>query len=241
MKSALIIVGSPEHFGYGHLNRMRLLAFELKRHKWSSQIICTDDDEIVRAQIDFNILLLDRRDTSFPNISPKPSFDFHRVTIDNRGDSRNNSDATFDILPHPDQSEIEFFLSLRRLILHDAIAERPSAAHQATIQLIEPPDTVVADFSQSPVSTNEGLLRLSSNEYIRKIDEAKTVRCYYGQTFFEALYLGKHIYLECISDYHKKLSATFIERTKLYPRWLEYFDGKGTQHLAREIIALTEA
>ena len=237
MKSALIIIGPPEKFGYGHLNRMRLFAFELKRRKWSSQIICATENEVVQAQLEFDLLLLDRRDTDFPEIS-STARPFRRIAIDNRGAGRNRSDVSFDILPHFDQSEIEFFLSLRHLILHEAIARQTSLSHKASIQLIEPPDKVVADFSQKPVSNSEGLLRLSSSEYIQKLQEAETVRCYYGQTFFEAVYLGKKIYLECISEYHKKLSASFLERTQAQPRWIEHFDGKGVQHLAHEIITV---
>ncbi len=227
MKSApdvLAIVGPVTQFGSGHLRRMELLQSRLSLDGIHMTLLI-DDTGWSEVPHGVRVVLLDRRDTMFPPAALLRR-DCTLIAVDNLGAGAEQADVRYAALPNISMSVTEIRRSLGQIILPSEITTRPNLCEQA--QLIRIKRGVPrADLVLHPYRE-----RLSRKSFLKRLIKADSVACYYGQTLFEALYLGKKIFLYNISPLHGLLADKFFQvwQGLLYPRL--YFDGRGLERLA---------
>jgi len=212
----LIITGKPKDIGYGHHTRMGLLRESLLEENISTEINYFHDSLTIKDQ-KTKIVLLDNRDSAFPDDILKRKV--IKIAIDNRGFGRNQADFCWDVLPHFSMSHSEFLNSLKRILLPKSVSQIKPASKSAIIKKI------------TSHKKDNSAQKLPHSSFIKHLKNTLEIECYYGQTFFEALYLGKKISLYDISPYHKKLSDWFIERWNQLPLNEREIDGSGLDRL----------
>lgn len=231
MKSALLITGPEHEYGSGHGMRMHALALELKRHGVTIEhAVLSAGDEVV-LPLDYNVAILDRRDTAFPDFVMQTNA--VRIALDNRGSGREQAHIVHDALPHFAMNDAEYRAALAALLLPPHVTALPCRSTEAHVRLHLTRESALAaaDFPRYPE-------RLSPRQFTAAMLKAKSVACYFGQALFEACYLGKRIELYPVSNYHKALAEDFVRRLELAPPMLSALDGGGLVRL-RQIVLRT--
>lgn len=230
MKSVLIITGEAEHFGSGHIMRMRLVALELKKHKIPTQLVITGSETMPNIPLPYAVVILDRRDTGFntPVLESRAT----RIAVDNRGLGRKQAELVADLLPHFSMNATEYKHALAQVLLSPAITQYPAATQMARIKLCEDRETafLTADFPPQKE-------RLSPHEFAARLHACERPALYFGQALFEALYLGKQVQLYPVSEYHEKLAVDLYSRTLIEPDLLSALDGQGLKRFTDLIIS----
>ena len=229
MKSVLIVTGNPQTHGTGHLMRMRTVALELRKKKITVQHLTAAADAELHLPLAVSVVILDRRDTAFnPGLL---ALDAIKIAVDNRGPGRQQADTIVDLLPHHEMAKVQYAEALRSIILHPSIAGLPPATDSAELALHETRQAAMqaADFPQSGE-------RLSPADFRTALAACKRPALYFGQSLFEALYLGKAVQLYPVSEYHKKLAVDLYSRKLLERDLLSALDGRGLSRFV-EIVA----
>ncbi|MDH4200816.1 MAG: hypothetical protein OEV66_10600 [Spirochaetia bacterium] len=228
----LLVTNKGGAYGMGHFYRMNLLSEHLKKMKIASDIAL--GSELKSISGNYKLIILDSRDDNFPEIlmNQKSKYNYY-VALDNRGEGRKQCDIVWDTLPHFEMNLTELKNVLKNCILDPEIFQikgRPDKAKiiKTTAEEVESGKLEI-DLIQKPLSSRDPL---APNEFHKRLIESHKVATYYGQTFFEALYLGKEIYLFDISEYHKRLSDWFIPNWEAQPEIVHFFDGQGLHRLA---------
>jgi len=237
MKSeVLIITNKGGIYGTGHFHRAQFLQNHLQKMKVSSEIILGNNDS-TRNYESHRVVILDSRDDEFPHqlINQKRD-DHYFIALDNRGKGRSQCDIIWDTLPHTKMNEIELKNSLKNCILNPAIFQHKNKSGKSkiirtTLEKIKA-DIDNLDLIQYPQNSDKNNDRLSEQEFHDKLLHSCKIATYYGQTFFEALYLGKEIYLYDVSEYHQQLSDWFTDHWNQQPELSQVFDGQGLHRLA---------
>lgn len=220
----LIITGDAAKYGSGHGMRMHTLALELKKRKIDVQKVTLAPDEPLVVPLRFAVAILDRRDTAFnPPVLHMPVV---KIAVDNRGAGRAEADQIADLLPHPEMNKKEYSAALGNIILSREITSLPSRAAASLITLHNSPEEAFAAADFVPAKT-----RLAPAEFLRQLAAAARPALYFGQSLFEALYLGLHVQLYPVSEYHKKLAVDLFSRQLIEPDLLSALDGKGLERL----------
>lgn len=231
MKTSLLIAGPEAQYGYGHLTRMQALALELRKHKVTSTLVVLDENKTVEFPMPFGVALLDRRDTAFPP-SVKNSGAW-LVSLDNRGEGRLEADRVYDALPHYSMAEDAYKDALANLLLSPHLTNEESRSNEARVALHATKEDAQR-FAEFPRET----IRQSPAVFLEALKNAESVVCYFGQTFFEALYLGKEIHLYSPTPYHATLTKDFLRRIEANPALVDAIDGKGLLRLTRCVLNL---
>ncbi len=224
-----LITAEPAVIGAGHLSRMRAVEKKLLAAGLST-VLCQN----TAAPITARVYVLDQRDEAFPEWAGQ-----NRLAIDNLGQGARQARANWYCLPNLTMPHAEALLSLQNIILPDQFSSRPNLSHRARVYYAgaRRPEVAPGDYLWLPpgqrVFIAEGFLSLRQ----RQLLDATRVVTYFGQTFFEALYLGKEIVLYDIGDYHRQLSQLTMKllSSNLWPR---YFRGQGLSRLADQIRSL---
>ncbi len=215
----LCLTASGNGFGTGHFRRMQYVQKELEK-KMVSMDICTNLRETSKRILDYSIILLDKRDDSFPDFILKQYPDIKKIVLDNKGMGREQADVIWDTLPHPEMNIHQFKNSLRKMILPEHITKKSSKANLSKIHYSH---SIL--FNKS--STKKKALHLKVKEEV-----------YFGQKLFEAIYMGKEIQLYNIGTYHRYLSTYFMNIWKNLKHPNLYLDGNGRNRLAEYILDL---
>lgn len=218
----LIITGETAKYGSGHDVRMRAVALELKKRKIDVQKVTLAPDEPLIVPLPFAVALLDRRDTAFN--PPLTELRVKKIAVDNRGAGRAEADLIADLLPHPEMNKSEYSAALGSIILSREISSLPSRASASLITLHNSAEEAFAAADFVP-----GKERLAPREFRQRLAAASRPALYFGQSLFEALYLGLHVQLYPVSDYHKKLAVDLFSRQLIEPDLLSALDGKGLE------------
>lgn len=231
MKSVLIITGPTEKYGTGHAVRMHALALELKKHKITVQHLVATPSVVVAAPLPYSLVVLDRRDTDFN--AEKDGKNVPRVALDNRGPARQSADYVLDLLPHFDMNRREYSDALKHLILRPDITAFPCASASARITLHNTAEEAaeVADFYP-------GVQRFAPREFSEKLKNCRKPALYFGQTLFEAIYLGLDVQLYPVTDYHKRLAVDLFARQLIENNLLALVDGLGLSRVTEELIRI---
>jgi hypothetical protein len=229
MKSVLIIVGDPKVYGSGHATRMRDVAVQLKRKQVTVQMITLGHDAILTVPLPYDMVLLDRRDTGFPaEVMDTKAI---KIALDNRGRGRDQADYAVDLLPHFGMNPLEYRKALSEIILSERLKPYPCASARAKITLHDSREAAEAraDF-KLPAS------RIAATTLLEQLKQSHKPALYFGQTLFEAIYLGLDIQLYPISDYHSRLSVDLVSRQLLEPDISTAVDGTGLIKFTKFIL-----
>lgn len=229
MKTVLIITGPENEFGSGHKMRMHTLSLELKRHKVTVQKVVLSADDDAALPLDYQVVILDRRDTAFPpSVLASHAF---RIALDNRGYGREQAHSCYDALPHPAMDDIEYRAAISAVLLPAHVTGLPCRSTEAKVTLHEDESSArsAADF---PLLSG----RLSPRQFTESMLQAESVACYFGQAMFEAIYLGKRVELYPVSEYHKELADDFAQRIARQQDLLSALDGSGPGRLRQFVM-----
>ncbi|MCS6984340.1 MAG: hypothetical protein NZM25_04305 [Leptospiraceae bacterium] len=216
------LVGPPHKYGYGHLRRMELLKKGLAEQGIELSIIIDDDYWLAIPRC--RVLILDRRDTPFPPSGRENAF--FRLAIDNEGEGQRQAHLSLKLLPHDNMNHREFLQSLSFVILPQSISQRKNRCQSSQVHLFNKNYPYPAE-----LTLYAGRKRIHENLFRHQLMKAKTFSCYYGQSFFEALYLGKEIYLYSLTPRHGQLARFFLEKWTALRHPQLYFDGQGLKRL----------
>lgn len=229
MKTVLIITGPESEFGSGHAMRMHTLSLELKRHKVTVQKVVLSEGEDAALPVDYQLAILDRRDTAFP--ASVLGSNAMRIALDNRGFGREQAHTCYNALPHPAMDDNEYRTALSAVLLPVHVTSLPcrSAVAKVTLHADESSARAAADFPR--VSG-----RLSPRQFTESMRQAESVACYFGQAMFEAIYLGKRVELYPVSEYHRQLAEDFTQRLARQQDFLSALDGSGPGRLRQFVL-----
>lgn len=229
MKSVLIITGPSNEFGTGHQLRMHALALELRRHKVTVMNLVASPGDNPELPLDYQVVLLDRRDTGFPQsvLEKKP----YRIAVDNRGPGRDQAQMAYDALPHPAMDDADYRNALSAIVLPQHVTMHPCRSAEASVVIAADAGTAHQNCGFPP----EGV-RLSPKKFTEAMLAAEAVASYFGQTLFEACYLGKQVQLYPISPYHAVLAEDLHARIARMPGLLGHISGSGLQRLANRVL-----
>ncbi|MDH4261944.1 MAG: hypothetical protein OEV78_02745 [Spirochaetia bacterium] len=225
----LIITNKGENYGTGHFNRSNLL----KRHLEKMNIACDllMGKNIPKEIASYQLVLLDSRDDEFP-IEIIEKKNYYLMAMDNRGTGRKQCDLIWDTLPHINMNDDELKTSLKNCILDPVIYEcTPMTTKSKIIRTLIENIESNSEIDLIQYAQKERI-ELSKELFHIKLIKSNKIGTYFGQTFFEALYLGKEIYLYDISEYHKQLSDWFTAKWNELPDLHDIFDGQGLHRLA---------
>lgn len=229
MKTVLLITGPASEYGSGHEMRMHTLALELKRHRLTVQKLVLGEKEEADLPLEYAAVILDRRDTGFPKSVLNTSA--IRIALDNRGSGRMQAHTSYDALPHPAMDDTQYRTALSAVLLPAHVAAIPGLAAKAGIQLHSDRNSA---FAAADFPRFSG--RMSPRQFTESMRRAERVACYFGQTMFEAIYLGKKVELYPVSEYHSELAEDFSARLARHKDLLSALDGSGTQRLRQFIL-----
>ena len=213
MISKVLCLTSKEVFyGTGHYLRMLELQRYLYKHNIDMDIYIDKDYNSLNIT-SYKVVILDKRDDDFPDIILAHK-NLYKIAIDNRGNGRTNANLSWDTLPHPKMTDMEFKTSLQKIIFTENFMKKKSKANQAKIiyHNLHP----MINYKKSKITNKQNYT-------------------YFGQYFFEMIYQGKTIYLYNISLYHRYLSNYFITKWKGISHPLFYINGYGLNKLMLEI------
>ncbi|MBV6494899.1 MAG: hypothetical protein LDLANPLL_02936 [Turneriella sp.] len=227
----LIAVGNAPIYGMGHITRMRLLALSLRKRKIDVELLVIDEGEAIDVPLEYSLVLLDRRDTNFN--PPFPKNNTRYIAIDNRGAMRNKADFAIDLLPHFAMDMPEYHRALENILLAENLTHEKPRTENAKITLYD-------TFESARLSSDFILphKKISHEAFIHDLKKSTCPALYFGQAFFEALYLGLHVQLYPISDYHKKLAEDFYTRFTQTPMLLAHLDGNGLKRVTEKIQSI---
>lgn len=223
----------------GHVKRMSIL-----RDKLASEGIVVKISmgyPVSRKNLEkFGIVILDSRDDPFPDYIRENKISGQIfITVDNRGEGRKQADVVWDTLPHFDMTAKELKISLERCLINSELIGQAKKPGRLQIKKIDICDlthnNLNIDLIQRPSEK-----RLSTNQFYQKLKKSRSIAVYFGQTMFEALFLGKVIFLYDISDYHKKLSDWFMSQIGSNPKLIRSLDGKGLARLCDFLVSKLE-
>ncbi len=228
-KTVICIIGVGETYGYGHFFRILSLQKSLRQNGITLKIISSPQKDYIKKQI----VILDKRDSGFPPWMLKEKKNT-LITLDNQGLGRQQAHIVWDTLPHPTMNGYEFKQTLRRVMLPNILNQNKSKANQANIKYL--PRYNLHD--QSILKSPKQISIKSQSAHIDHMIRQDKVYTYFGQTLFEAIYLGKEIHLYSISPYHKILSIFFMRRWSGLKKPNLYLDGGGVERLTTLILSL---
>lgn len=223
------IVGDPKNFGYGHLRRMQILKKYLSYENISLEILITN--EYWADVPPCSVLLLDRRDSAFPPAAKKKAKKL--IAFDNQGQGAREAHISLHLLPNTKMNPKEFRESLAYIILPEKISQRKNLCFKAKIHFSpqrHPPRAKLQLFAKHK--------RTLEHFFRQNLIKSHSFSCYFGQSFFEALYLGKEIFLYSLTPTHRALSLHFLKNWLALKNPQFYFDGKGAQRLSQLIKQL---
>lgn len=225
----LIITGDAAQFGSGHLERMHDAALALKQHRVTVQKLCITAETPALVPLPWSVCILDRRDTAFnPNILQMRGY---KIAVDNRGQGRATADLVWDALPHFSMATHEYKSALQNLMLSSQVTAHASKAATARMTLH---DSAEAAFAAADFKI--GAERLSRLDFLAALKASRRPALYFGQAFFEALYLGLDVQLYPVSEYHKKLSVDLVSRLAIEPNLLATIDGSGLSRFVKIVL-----
>ena len=234
------LVGFGGIYGYGHFYRILNLKNCLRRHEIEMKIIFKwPDDSIDLAG--YSAFILDKRDVSFPKEIVYKGM--KRIAMDNRGTGRCQAHLKIDTLPHYDMNIHDLKQSLRHIMLHEFLTKKPSKLSFSYLKYLPGRRSgLKKNLTCDPLEYKK-LIHIKTEpyhldlqlEYLKKLGNLESIDTYFGQTLFEAIYLGKRVSLYGISPYHRRLSEWFLRRwnTLLSPGL--YFDGKGLWRVSERV------
>lgn len=227
----LIITGSGPRLGSGHLKRMQVLNNILKDNRINTQLVNWAGNQKLNLnsyQKKTRVVVLDRRDTRISDLNLQKKSEHTFILIDNRNEDRKKTGVVFDTLPHFEMPDEEFNRSLDNFLLnpvYENYQARPAPVPVFTDVKYVDNDLILyskIDKLMNPVFHNRVFclphptlkfrLNLSAEDLAKKITGSSFIITYFGQTLFEALYLGKPVAIYSISPYHTKLSRFFIDK-----------------------------
>ncbi len=229
---ALCVVGYGCGYGHGHILRMLGLQKNLKGYGIKLNIFKSFKD----VNVPYQIIVLDKRNVSFPNkiIMNKKKI---LIAVDNLGLGRQQADIVWDTLPNMAMNTHELKTSLFRLLLPDYLTQKRSKAQQSSLRYLPRyqahPKHILAGDKFKMVSLKSQMI------YINQMMRRKQIYTYFGQSLFEAIYLGKEIKLYHISPYHRMLALWFVQKWSGLQKTNFHLDGKGMQRLAKLISNLS--
>ena len=211
----------------------------LQRHNIETEIIHTWPDHSVNLD-DHSAFILDKRDAPFPEEIIQR--DVKRIAMDNRGMGRCQAHLDIDTLPHYNMSIHEFKQALSHIMIPEFLGKKPSKILHCRLKYFPGKKPVKKDFrsnyKESNISINKktGQQHLDMQlEYLSRLERSEPLYTYFGQTLFEAIYLGRRISLYDVSPYHRRLSRWFFRRWNALPSPAFYFDGKGLWRVSQKI------
>lgn len=226
----LFLVGDPKIYGSGHFLRCKIICKNLSDMGVKSRIHFFPSQFSFAHVSEAKLIVFDVRDEEIPLIARE----CFTIAMDNRGTGRTQANLVLDALPHFSMNGSQFLNSLSLVTLSPLILQYPNHCDKATIKTIEKGKALREQTRTfSPLARWP---RMSKRNYAAALKKFNTVRLYFGQSLFEAIYMGKNIELYSISDYHGAL-ARWIEmrwRGLCMPKL--YFDGKGSLRLAKIIF-----
>ena len=232
----LYIAGTGKNFGSGHYKRGKIIIELLRNNGYKCDLVenqAADDN----TYFNYKTILLDKRDDSFPKSVKNKKKKQFLVTLDNRGSGRSEADLFIDTLPHIHMNQNEIAQSLKHCILPPQITREICRSKFAKITLINDAQLRILDnnvFIHRPHSANMHPDKTNDEEFRLALIKNDIVATYFGQTLFEAIYLGKQIYLYSISPYHSQLAEKFLSVCD--KEQLQDLDGKGAERVAALII-----
>lgn len=191
--------------------RMQLLKDSLNHSGISAQLLPYSNTEKLP---DAEVLLLDARDEAFPDL-PKDTI---KVAVDNRGIGRKQADYIWDTLPHPAMTVAEFKTSLKQILFPPQIY---SLRGKKTGEIFLAHNKLPAKKGQPT----------KQKDYLHQVSREKLIHTYFGQTLFEAIYMGTNAVLHPITPYHALLNKWIYQKAKANKISRQYFDGKGLVRL----------
>jgi spore coat polysaccharide biosynthesis protein SpsF len=212
----IVIVYAPvaEH-GSGHFSRMRLLRVYLESLGFSIQFT----DEFLKD--DFHLGVLDYRETEIPPSMIPDKW----VKLDNFGNVQ-GQETFFYSLPQPQldlnlykdnflfsgslERAKEINVSLRIGVFYYAGGLDRKSSDYLDLWVSEqfPNQPKFRVGGTKPTRKDIGFAeRLSAYGFYQKINQSQVFISYFGQSLFEAYYLGVSIYSYSISHYHEELSV----------------------------------
>lgn len=228
MSRVLLLTMPEKAIGSGHSLRLHQLALALKRHqvtvaKWLL------GGEAIPPFSGYRVVLLDCRDSAFPDWALKSRAT--KIALDNRGPGRLQADIAYDALPHFAMSDSEYSRALSAVLLHPWLTQKPPRVSDANFVWCHS-----AEEAYAAAGWHKLQRRLSPLQFLQHLADCAAVPCYFGQTLFEACYLGKKIALYAFSDYHQQLAQDFLHRLEKSPNILSALDGQGLNRLCQLIL-----
>ena len=233
----IFLCADPLYHGYGHISRCGTLQKYLQDTGRTSQLITGNLSFTAPAEIDSGsyLIILDARDIEFPEWAFQKNIT--RIAFDNRGPGRSQADYVFDLLPHFAMNDSEFSNSLRNIILPYFYKMHKNKVSKSSLQLVRQTDA--SRTRRKIYSSAMHPYRMSSISVMQKIQAVRQVQLYFGQTLFEALFLGADVKLYSISEIHYKLAQDFFRRWRGLPTPQLYFDGSGAARMAQAIMDIS--
>ena len=232
----LYIAGTGNNFGSGHYKRGKIIIELLRNNGYKCELV-ENQAENDNIYLNYKTIILDKRDESFPESVKKRKEKQFLVTLDNRGSGRSEADLFIDTLPHIHMNQREIAQSLKHCILPPQISREICRSEFANITMINEAQLHMLGnkvFIHRPHSGSAHPDKITDKEFRLALIKNEIIATYFGQTLFEAIYLGKQIYLYSISPYHTELAEKFLIACN--KEQLRSLDGKGAERVAALII-----
>ena len=242
-RKIFIVTQSTASLGSGHASRMQSLA-ELLLKKFQIQANFLTPDEAIEYEFENALVVIDARDLVISNINSSNKV----ILIDNRSKVKAPHYTYYDTLPHFAMSTAEYEKSLQSILLREEIASLQSRVQVSNLKLKKSNQRKY----RRPHKTQRPLIRrryrtqfrlrltfrklnYQQSNFHSRLNATKVVETYYGQTLFEAIYLGKKIELYSISPYHSQLNRYLFANWHSPAYISSHFDGAGLLRLAELI------
>ena len=208
------------------------LGNKLRSYGIETRVISEWPDDSIDIN-EYSAFILDKRDSSFPQeiIQKK----IKRIALDNRGAGRSQAHLRIDTLPHYDMNMYEFKQTLKHVMLPCVLEQKASRVFISRLKFLSPLKLPATRHTRAD-HREWGRLSLDLQaKHLKKLENMECVIVYFGQTLFEAIYLGKKIFLYDISPHHGRLSKYFLVRWNSLLSRVLYFDGKGLERVSEKI------
>lgn len=229
------VAGSGGGYGSGHLRRGEIIVEALCLE--GVKCVLMKSGESPSGGIEPDVVVLDSRDDKFPGwlrgFSKKKIV---LVAVDNRGAGRDEADVVWDALPHFSMDGVEFRRAIQNCILPGVIRREEAGAINSSIRILSKKDAFAMEAEDCLIHYPPGERKnVPSSDFQAQLLGASIVITYFGQTFFEALYLGKTIILYSISEYHRLLADAFVHSWSADSKIPFLLDGLGVERFVQMV------
>ena len=247
-KRILFIAGYLGFYGRGHYIR----AVRLKRYLKDKNIqvdIFQYNSSKTNQKINmqkYYLIILDVRDTPFPSFIQNLSIPI--IVLDNRGSDREKANVIWDTLPHFDMSYEDLQTSIQNILIPLELilyVQKNTTVKRSASKVYcskDGKDTNEIELWKEHQIFNH--LRFSQNskyysekKYMNKLLQSEAIFTYFGQSAFEAIFLGIYIVLFPITPYHKKLNEFLVDIYRK-PFFANCFLGNGYERLISKITEI---